>query len=380
MSVVGYSPLLRFAKGRASRHQKVLLNQWSEFWGEAHWHGYNDDIWATHRLKSLWTLRHRNVEFTVTNLQDGFFTELNIEHLDGTNVQTTSGRITSFSNFVHEVFSSPATMMGYTRDRWRMNTAAGSALFELTSSLYRDASSQDPFRILSDFFHTLALSVEYERPVLSVGAFGEIRYVTNETTWLEPLHFETANDLLEDLTFSVAGQGTNVSIHTSYWLKGEARTGDCRCPLFRFVETRIEGLTSQPIVLRGYWSQTWEGIHVTDYQQFIFEPRLESGISPQIADELAAQDIAALYLNRSGAARDNTSGVISNAVLVVVGLDGTPRRFSDQSFPAPGAARASALGENGWARRSAHAGEESVVRKAAVFPVAELEALKSFSK
>ena len=35
MSVVGYSPLLRFAKGRASRHQKVLLNQWSEFWGEA---------------------------------------------------------------------------------------------------------------------------------------------------------------------------------------------------------------------------------------------------------------------------------------------------------------------------------------------------------
>jgi hypothetical protein len=35
MSVVACSPLLRFAKGRASRHQKVLLNQWSEFWGEA---------------------------------------------------------------------------------------------------------------------------------------------------------------------------------------------------------------------------------------------------------------------------------------------------------------------------------------------------------
>ena len=43
-------------------------------------------------------------------------------------------------------------------------------------------------------------------------------------------------------------------------------------------QSRISGLTVEPIVLQGYYSQTYGPWHHNFSEEFIFEPRLEPGL------------------------------------------------------------------------------------------------------
>ncbi len=290
----------------------------------ANWQGFYDDLWVAHQLKSRWTLQHRSVSFTKTNLAQGFYTELSIEYLNGTNIEVLAGPITSFSNYAHEAFtSSPYNPTGVARDRWTMDTPGGPAEYVLTTIFPDYSSSQQPFRLLSELvFDGLRLDVAFNQPVRNISPFEEIVYFTNVSTRLYPLRPETSKDILLEAAFNFAGEGTNISIRTSYWLPEDARGNDCRCPILRFVESRIEGFTAEPIVLRGYWSQTFNDIHANNYQQFLFEPRLEAGLPPQQLNELAAADIAQIHVNGNG----------GWPVLRIVGLDGTLRIFSEQEI------------------------------------------------
>jgi hypothetical protein len=192
----------------------------------------------------------------------------------------------------------------------------------------REVEAETPFRTVPvSLFNGLDLDVRFGQPVLDIQSFGEISYVTNISTRLYRLRAEASNDLFKEASLEVAGQGTNILIHSSYWLPAEARGDDCRCPVLRIVESRIQGFTTQPLVLHGYWSQTLADIHTQDYLQLLFEPRLEPGLSPEQLNELAAADIAQIYVN--------ANGEFSPPVLMIIGVDGAPRRFSDQDFQPP---------------------------------------------
>jgi len=67
-------------------------------------------------------------------------------------------------------------------------------------------------------------------------------------------------------------------------------------PLARWVETVIKGYTTEPVVLHGWYSQTYWPKHHNFGEHFLFEPQLEPGISQQILDELRAQDIRLIHL------------------------------------------------------------------------------------
>ena len=67
-------------------------------------------------------------------------------------------------------------------------------------------------------------------------------------------------------------------------------------PLIRFVETRITGLTTAPIVLTNYFSQTHRPGHHNFTEEYIFEPRLEPGLSPATLAELEAANVQLFYV------------------------------------------------------------------------------------
>lgn len=69
--------------------------------------------------------------------------------------------------------------------------------------------------------------------------------------------------------------------------------------MLNWVETVIEGLTSEPIVLTGEYSQTYCPKYGNDVEYFLFEPRLEPGINQSILDELQAADIRLIYMANS---------------------------------------------------------------------------------
>ncbi len=54
-------------------------------------------------------------------------------------------------------------------------------------------------------------------------------------------------------------------------------------------------MTSAPIVLQGDYSQTHRPEHHNFGEHFLFEPRLEQGISPSILNELRLQDIRLIH-------------------------------------------------------------------------------------
>ena len=63
----------------------------------------------------------------------------------------------------------------------------------------------------------------------------------------------------------------------------------------QFESTRIEGLTTEPIVLTGYFSQTVGGGAHLCPKNFLFEPGLEPGIPQKTLDELRARNIRLIY-------------------------------------------------------------------------------------
>ncbi|MBE0545940.1 MAG: hypothetical protein IH623_31820 [Verrucomicrobia bacterium] len=86
--------------------------------------------------------------------------------------------------------------------------------------------------------------------------------------------------------------------------------------MIRFVETQITGLTTQPIVLTDYFSQTHRPGHHNFTEEFIFEPRPEPGLPPATLAELEAANVQLLYLYL---------GFGPEPILRVLGLDQTFR-------------------------------------------------------
>jgi hypothetical protein len=95
----------------------------------------------------------------------------------------------------------------------------------------------------------------------------------------------------------VAANG--ISIHTSFYYPSPpvGYTGwvGTTAPLKRWKRTVIEGLTAEPIVLDGYWSQTYRPEHHNVVEHLLFEPRLETGISSAILDELSSKGIRFIH-------------------------------------------------------------------------------------
>ena len=97
----------------------------------------------------------------------------------------------------------------------------------------------------------------------------------------------------------VEGDDGVVITSTFYWPPVPSGIMIYTAPLSHWVETVITGLTTEPIVLHDWYSQTYRPGHHNITEYFIFEPRLEPGMSPQILNELTAQNIQYLYVEGS---------------------------------------------------------------------------------
>jgi hypothetical protein len=65
--------------------------------------------------------------------------------------------------------------------------------------------------------------------------------------------------------------------------------------LWDWDQTTITGLTEQPIVLKGYFSQTYAPSRHNFQEEFLFEPSLEPGLPPEQLQQLAAKNIQRIY-------------------------------------------------------------------------------------
>ena len=114
---------------------------------------------------------------------------------------------------------------------------------------------------------------------------------TAESTALYEPWEPTEQDMPEECSFSDPNLGVSISTRFySRWGWGWA-TPTC----VQFGQTRIEGLTTEPIILTGYFSQSVGGGAHLCPKNFLFEPGLEPGIPTRTLDELRTRNIRLIY-------------------------------------------------------------------------------------
>lgn len=259
------------------------------------------DVFANHRLKSHWQLETKSFWLTSDNLMDSFYTMATLEYTASARIRTLSGALPLWPFAWHSCESSSYSDGMDTVDGWLMHHLPNPRTCELhTNNIPTQVlPAENPLLTLLDI-GWLRLQAEYDQPVSSWDWTGPTTTTTDEIR-LCPCPQPHPGDLLQERTFD----GPNgVSISTSfYWPPPHSGpVAGYTAPLVRWVETIIEGYTSEPIVLSGYYSQTYCPEHHNFSEHFLFEPQLEPGISQNILDELRARDIRLihLYLNFSG--------------------------------------------------------------------------------
>ena len=95
-------------------------------------------------------------------------------------------------------------------------------------------------------------------------------------------------------------------------------TAGYTAPNLGFVETRIIGLTSEPLILRSGVAQTYSAGHHNFSETFLFEPALDPGVSAAQRAELDAAGIRQLVVEK---------GFFEGSLFWVVGLEGKLRKF-----------------------------------------------------
>ena len=259
------------------------------------------NVFANHRLKSLWNLHTTNLVMESTNLAQGIYTVGDLEFVENGLFQTLTGPLNGWPNASNSPSGSAnywTTGSGLNRRSWHLDT-------DLITTV---TGSQPPIVTQTDFRKTVTVTYANPMPVISFdGVSGK---VTNEMVTLEPQPEVRPGAILQQRTLV----RTNVAtISTSfYWPKEPSGILIYTAPLVQFVETRITGLTTQPIVLTNGYSQTYVPGHHNFTEEFIFEPRLDPGLPPATLAELNAANIQLIYAFWSGG---------GNLVLHVLGLD-----------------------------------------------------------
>jgi hypothetical protein len=276
------------------------------------------DVFADHRLKSRWSIETFNMALDSNSLDECLYSRVSIEYLDDDRVRTLVSEMPLLPSAEHSFDGQSAF------DSWHLQDLANprSYCLETTDVPTAVSPGENPILTPADLgtygfnvpFKCLTLDVQYEEPVMSWyqdlwGGSG-LRVTKKNRVYLWPRLEPSSDDVLEERSFAANG----ISITTSFyyapppeglddWVAGAGATA----PLKRWDRTIIEGLTDEPIVLTGYYSQTYRPEHHNQIENFLFEPGLEPNISAEILDQLRAADVRWIHMivdNQGGGQSD----------------------------------------------------------------------------
>ncbi|MEN6578880.1 MAG: PEP/pyruvate-binding domain-containing protein [Phycisphaerales bacterium] len=276
--------------------------------------GEPTDVFADHRLKSRWTLETHSTILDANALQEGLYTSVQIEYVDEDQVRTISGRMPLLPSAMHAYRDNETT------DSWQLTGLpnARTCYLKTTDIPIAVEASECPAFTPSDLgcsgygvpYRFLVLQVEYANPVDSWDA------TTWTTTTVNKVHLWAcqavdSDDIAQERTLSSNGASITSRFYYPPLPKGLTAwemAGGNTAPLKRWDQTTIQGLTSEPIVLKGYYSQTFRPEHHNQTEHLLFEPRLEPGISADILDELKDKDIRFIHMivDKDGAGADES--------------------------------------------------------------------------
>src|SRR5688572_10040901 len=126
---------------------------------------------------------------------------------------------------------------------------------------------------------------------------GVVATTTEDMVTLRPCPPRAPSDILREYSFTTK---SGARIDTKYYWPKEPTgvVAGYTAPLVQFVETKISGLTPNPITLTNAYSQTYHPYHHNFSEEFVFEPRLDPGVSAADVAAFEAANIRLIYVLR----------------------------------------------------------------------------------
>jgi hypothetical protein len=286
--------------------QTFFINQpqqWCVFEGEY------GDVFANHRLKSKFLFRTRDLKPELRTLSTTIFHTVDAEYLLDGSVSSLDGSPSTWPGAKHAAQPQDGSVL--VSDSWIAGT---NATYSVEAQMRTNVSLREsPVLVLADL--DVVLRGNYVSPVWGFNNFGEEGQVKEDSARLIPCPVRHDTDIPVVRTVSLKSVSIKIEF---YWpLPPGGFAAGYTAPLVAWKGTTIEGLTSKPITLQGYYSQTYRPQHHNFAEDFLFEPRLEPGIDPQVLAELEAKDIIQIVTRWSGF--DDPPSIR------VIGKDGKPR-------------------------------------------------------
>lgn len=258
--------------------------------------GESSDVFAIHRLKVRTSLAPRAGFYDANRLTaETFFGDVTLTHASPKGANTFMGHPSTWPMFAHSFMADQAI------DTFVWGAGAEARTFELSTAPFPTLLSpaMGPIVALRDM--QVNLAADYATPVPFVDFDGlPAMRPRDEPVWLVPCSDESPETTSErPQTRTMETSGVKI-VTTFHW--GPAPTGivaGYTAPLLRWKETTIEGLTTKPIVLKGFFSQTYRPQHHNFSEDFMFEPALEEGLSADVLNELEVKGIRQIYVLNS---------------------------------------------------------------------------------
>jgi hypothetical protein len=257
-------------------------NRWVVFPGEL------SEVFANHRLKSAWQIQTANQRLVSSNLVATPLRRVAVTLLAGLDVTHRAGDLASLPGY-----TSSRDAEGWV-DRWHWGEGDARQQFELHTSIpLETAPGRSPLVFLSDGW--VRLTVTHARPRLKYDWSGPTNTLTDTVT-LALMEAVSPRSLRQTRVIEAGG----ITIETIFhWPPNPTGpTAGYTAPVQGWVETRITGLTAQPVTLRGEYSQTYRPGHHNFHEEFIFDPHLEPGLDPALLANLRARNIRGLLATR----------------------------------------------------------------------------------
>ncbi|NNM29817.1 MAG: hypothetical protein HKO57_09855, partial [Akkermansiaceae bacterium] len=254
------------------------------------------DLFSNHNLKTLLAVETASRWLDAPGLATSFLTRSDWSyHNTGTLAQKT-GPVSAWNNAafeVRDIFGSDFAVDSWTEPSF----GGGSADLELHMQLPAASTlATQPVRVAGDF--RTELHAVFSVPQLTTDFSGAFTTTTTQFALLVPRVTDQPlpdGSLLQARNHT-AKSGAAIAINFHWPPAPTGPVAGYTAPLQKWETTTITGLTTDPIVLQGYFSQTYRPGHHNFSEEFLFEPRLEEGISPAILSELQALDIKQIYI------------------------------------------------------------------------------------
>ena len=271
-----------------------------------------NNVFAYHRLKSRLRIETKPIFLlSQDNLtQSSFLSDARLQYFDAGIIRAITGQIPLWP------FSSHSFNAGDALDTWRLHHLQNPRSYELLISNVPTevTSEQQPVLTIGDLGSSsskniLKLRVNYDLPVPTCDRDGSPMTTTTDQIHLwpcpQPIPGEPYHHGLMQSRYYDSGL---ISINTTFCWSNDYLGDSETAPLQNWVRTVIEGCTTDPIVLTGFYSQTYCPLESNETEHFLFEPRLEPGISQTQLDELEARNIRLIHLITGGSSGITTYG------------------------------------------------------------------------